>query len=143
MGGFDRLVRRVSVNGVTVTFGDRDAVDPAKLGVPVYPNATAVWPYGATGYSSTKGSATDGLLSTKDAFETVYYWYRARLPNDDLKVRPDPGGGAQSAEFEVPDPNAPDPVLIRVDSVNGVTDVEISKGRREVILDAAPTLPPR
>ena len=61
----------------TVTSG-KGAVDPAKLGLPIYPGATV----NEGGYAgqSAQGSGEVVALSTTDSFDKVYQWYHDHMP---------------------------------------------------------------
>ena len=61
----------------TATYG-KGAVDPAKLGIPVYPGATTT--EGGMSGTTAQGSGEIVALSTTDSFDKVYAWYEAHLP---------------------------------------------------------------
>ncbi len=62
----------------TTTYG-KGAVDPAKLGLPLYPGATATVG-GIAGHSVLQGSGEVVALSTSDSFDKVYQWYHDHMP---------------------------------------------------------------
>jgi hypothetical protein len=68
----------------TTTIG-RNAVDVAKLGVPVYPGAVP----GEGGFSFAAGNGNTQMvtLTTGDAFDKVADWYKNRLGKDSEQMR--------------------------------------------------------
>jgi len=77
-GTGDNQTVTVESSGGSVTAG-KNAVDVAKLGLPVYPGATAD-ESGAMSGTSAQGSGALVSLKTSDSFEKVYGWYKAHLP---------------------------------------------------------------
>ena len=68
----------VQGSGGSVTAG-KNAVDPATLGLPVYPGATTD-ESGAMSGTSAQGSGALVSLKTSDPFDKVYGWYKAHMP---------------------------------------------------------------
>jgi len=66
-----------------VTLGG--SVDPAKLGVPIYPGATQA--EGGMSVSSANGSGAVAQFKTNDSFDKVYDYYKSQLPSDSEKVK--------------------------------------------------------
>lgn len=81
----------------TATYG-KAAVDPAKLGIPVYPGATTT--EGSMAGTSAQGSGEVVTLSTTDSFDKVYSWYQAHLPAGSQKMHMSTDSGSV-ASFEV------------------------------------------
>jgi hypothetical protein len=88
----------VQTNEGKVTMG-QGAVDPASLGLPVYPGAT---PSEAGSYSLTaqQGSAQIVTIETKDPFDKVVAYYKANLPAGTQTVVAG-AGTAATAQFAV------------------------------------------
>ncbi len=88
----------VQTNEGKVTMG-QGAVDPASLGLPVYPGAT---PSEAGSYSLTaqQGSAQIVTIETKDPYDKVVAFYKANLPAGTQSVLAGSGTGA-TAQFAV------------------------------------------
>jgi hypothetical protein len=77
-GTGDNQTVTVQASGGSFTAG-KNAVDPAKLGLPVYPGATTD-EGGAMSGTSAQGSGAVISLKTSDAFDKVYAWYKAHMP---------------------------------------------------------------
>ena len=89
-GTGDNQTVTVQASGGTITAG-KNAVDPAKLGMPVYPGATADEGGSVSGTSS-QGSGAVISLKTTDAFDKVYAWYKAHMPADAQTMESTSGG---------------------------------------------------
>jgi len=88
-GTGDNQTVTVQASGGSITAG-KNAIDPAKLGLPVYPGATA--DEGGVSGSSTQGSVGLVSLKTSDGFDKVYAWYKARMPADAQTMESTSGG---------------------------------------------------
>jgi hypothetical protein len=89
-GTGDNQTVTVQASGGTITAG-KNAVDPAKLGLPVYPGATAD-ESGAMSGTSAQGSGALVSLKTSDSFDKVYDWYKSRLPAKTQTMESTSGG---------------------------------------------------
>ena len=61
----------------SATYG-KGAVDPAKLGIPVYPGATST--EGGMAGTTAQGTGEIVALTTTDSFDKVYAWYQSHMP---------------------------------------------------------------
>jgi hypothetical protein len=59
----------------------QNAVDPAKLGLPVYPGASTA-EGGGWAMQSKSGGGEVVTLTTTDSFDTVEAWYKSKMPAD-------------------------------------------------------------
>ena len=89
-GTGDNQTVTVQASGGTITAG-KNAVDPAKIGLPVYPGATAD-ESGAMSSSSAQGNGALVSLKTSDAFDKVYGWYKSHLPANTQTMESTSGG---------------------------------------------------
>lgn len=89
-GTGDNQTVTVQASSGTVTAG-KNAVDPAKLGLPVYPGATTD-EGGAMSGTSAQGSGALVSLKTSDAFDKVYGWYKAHMPANAQTMESTSGG---------------------------------------------------
>jgi hypothetical protein len=92
----DNKTTTVTSKEGTVSIG-QNAVDPASLGVPVYPS------YQQTAGMSTSdknGAGQMVTLKTADAFDKVYNWYKGQLPAGSEQIKTSSGGNSM-AEFVV------------------------------------------
>ncbi len=64
----------------------KDAIDPAKLGAPIYPGAQA-GDSGGMSTSTATGSTQLGIYKTPDDFDKVYAFYKAQLPAGSEKMK--------------------------------------------------------
>jgi hypothetical protein len=116
----------ISTKDGTETMG-KDAVDPAKLGVPVYPGATQ----GQNGLNITaaNGSSTQmAVFSTTDSFDKVYDWYSSQLPKESQMMKAS-SGDSSVAEFSIgSDPKQPAKTTITISGKNDKTEITIVKG---------------
>ena len=77
------------------------AVDPASLGLPLYPGATQSDANSMTVSSPSKGvEAQVAVLTTADGFDEVYDFYKSRMPAGSEKAKI-ASAGRQMANFEV------------------------------------------
>jgi hypothetical protein len=104
----------------------KNAVDPAKLGVPIYPGATQA--EGAMSVTSKNGSGQMTSFESNDSFEKVYQWYKSRMPAGAEKMKLGSGDSAV-AEFVTGDPKPGDvQTMVMLSQKNGVTNIIVSKG---------------
>ena len=78
----------------TATYG-RGAVDTAKLGLPIYPGATAN--EGSLSGKSAQGTGEIVVLSSTDSFDKVYTWYKAHMPAGSEAMHMTTPAGAMAA----------------------------------------------
>ena len=88
----------VQSSGGSVTAG-KNAVNPATLGLPVYPGATADESSAVSG-TSTQGSGALVSLKTSDSFDKVYGWYKAHLPANAQTMQSTSGGSSVGSFVE-------------------------------------------
>jgi len=97
-GTGDNQTVTVQGNGGSFTSG-KNAVDPAKLGLPVYPGATT-GEGGAMAGQSQQGSGAMVILKSTDSFDKVYAWYKAQMPAGSQQME-STSGDSSVAEFAV------------------------------------------
>lgn len=86
----------VQASGGTITAG-KNAVDPSKVGLPVYPGAAA----DESGAMSATGAQQSGALvslKTSDPFDKVYAWYKSHMPAN-AQTMDSTSGGTSVASF--------------------------------------------
>ncbi len=103
-------------------------VDPAKLGVPIYPGATATEGAGLSA-TTAEGSAQILVLTTNDAFTRVYSWYKARLPAGSEKTHTSTADSS-SASFEMAKNGGKEISAVQLSTDNGKTQIAISHGSK-------------
>jgi hypothetical protein len=126
------VTRDTNNNTVTVqnkegsmTMG-KNAVDPGKLGMPIYPGATQT--EGGMSVTSRTGSGQMASLTTPDSFDKVYQWYKSHLPAGAEKMKFGSGDNAV-AEFVTGTPKRGDTQsMVMLTQKRGVTDIIVSKG---------------
>jgi hypothetical protein len=94
----DQKTTTVTSQGSTVKMG-QGAVDPAKLGLPVYPGATAA-DGGSWAMQSKEGGGEMVTLTTTDAFDKVEAWYKSKLPAGSEAMNMT-SGDSSSAVFKI------------------------------------------
>lgn len=104
----------------------KNAVDPAGLGVPIYPGATQG--EGAMSVTSKTGSGQMASFESGDSFEKVYQWYKSRMPAGSEKMKFGSGDSAV-AEF-VTGGTKPGQLqtMVMLSEKKGSTDIIVSKG---------------
>lgn len=95
--GDDQTVT-VQASGGTITTG-KNAVDPASLGLPVYPGATVDSGGAVTGQSQ-QGSGALVTLKTSDSFDKVYAYYKSRMPANSQTMKSEAGGTSVASFVE-------------------------------------------
>ncbi len=90
----------VTKSGKTTTFESKSgkiavgAVDPSKLGAPIYPGAAQNDQNGAMSVTSNgKKGTVLAAFSTGDKFSAVEAWYKAHMPKGSETVSDQTGGG--------------------------------------------------
>ncbi len=84
-----RIIRPTAILG-------RKAVDPKDLGLPIYPGAIEAETGALTTHSKIETSQIVSM-NTKDRFDDVYRWYKARMPSGSEQAHMDiPGGSVAS-----------------------------------------------
>lgn len=123
----------VTKNGSTTTYESKEgkvtvgAVDPSKLGAPVYPGATQTEDNSSISVTSSKGSGTMASFTTADKFPAVEAWYKAHLPKGSEKMDVNEGGNA-IADFTMAE-NTPNQTLVMITGKDGQTQIVITHGK--------------
>lgn len=117
----DNKTTTVETKEGKVTMGA--AVDPAKLGAPVYPGAEKS-DEGGYSVQGTQGNAAMAAFKTSDDFEKVYQWYKSNMPAGSEKMKM-ANGGESLATFGVEDSKGETSVMI-TSKTAGETDILIS-----------------
>jgi outer membrane murein-binding lipoprotein Lpp len=104
----------------------KNAVDPAKLGVPIYPGATQS--EGGMSVTSKTGSGQMASFTSPDSFDKVYRWYKSRLPAGAEKMKF--GSGDNSVVEFVTGSVKPGEIqtMVMVSQKKDVTDIIVSRG---------------
>ncbi len=102
----------VKTNDGTIAVGQ--GVNPAQLGVPVYPGAQAGEPASIT-TATAGGSTVIASFTTADAFDKVYAYYKQQLPAGAERMNVTSGNGSV-ASFQVGNQTAPDAVAVQISS---------------------------
>jgi hypothetical protein len=103
-------------------------VDAAKLGVPIYPGATAI-EGGGLNATTAEGSAQILVLTTNDAFTRVYSWYQAKLPAGSEKAHTSTADSS-FASFEMAKNGDKEISAVELSTDNGKTQIAISHGSK-------------
>ena len=77
----------------------QNAVDPASLGLPIYPGATPS-EGGSLAADTNRGSAKVVTLQTKDSFDKVYAFYHTNMPAGSEKSKMSMAGSSM-ASFQI------------------------------------------
>ena len=90
----------IKSNGGQVSVG-KNAVDPASIGLPVYPGAAQSTDNSAVSINDTsKGEGAQFVvLTTADPFDKVYDYYKGQLPAGSEKMKVE-SGGSDIAQFQ-------------------------------------------
>jgi hypothetical protein len=91
----------IKSNSGEVAIG-KGAVDPASLGLPVYPGATQSKDNASVSVSDTSkgGGSQFVILTTTDPFDKVYEYYKGQLPAGSEKMKVS-SGDSDVAQFQV------------------------------------------
>jgi len=111
----------------TATYG-KNAVDPAKLGLPVYPGASAS-EGGGLSVQSSQGSQQMVLLTTGDSFDKVYGWYKNQMPADSEKMHLS-AAGSSMATFAIGASGDKQSKSVMITSGKGKTNIELMAGSK-------------
>ena len=130
----------VSADGTTVTTNDDTktttvttaqgsesiggTVDPAKLGVAIYPGAIAA-DNSQISTSTQQGTGAVAAFKTTDDFSKVEAYYKGLLPQGAEKINMTEGGSSM-AEFQIGDQTSKQMTLVTLQSKAGETDILIS-----------------
>jgi hypothetical protein len=118
----DNQTTTVTTKEGTVTAG-KGAVDPATLGVPVYPGAQAN-EGGSMAMSSQKGGGQIVTLKTSDPFDKVYAYYKGQMPANSEATKSEIAG-MSTAMFKVGTDKAGTVVMLQAQG--GTTTIMIEK----------------
>ena len=124
--GENKTVTVTSKEG-SATFG-KNAVDLAKLGLPVYPGATAK-NTGGFSISGKTGSSETVMLETNDSFDKVYEWYKAKMPAGSETMKLSSGGG-QFATFQVGKTSDKEVSAVTITGEKDKTSIMLTKGSK-------------
>lgn len=123
----------VTKNGSTTTYESKEgkvtvgAVDPSKLGAPLYPGASQTQENSSFSVTSSKGSGTMASFTTTDKFPAVEAWYKAHMPKGSEKMNVNEGG-ASIAEFTVAE-DTPNQTLVMITGKDDQTQIVITHGK--------------
>jgi hypothetical protein len=94
----DSKTTTITTQGSSLKVG-QNAVDPAKLGLPVYPGASSA-EGGGWAMQSKNGGGEMVTLTTTDSFDTVEAWYKSKMPagSEAMNMK---SGDTASAVFQV------------------------------------------
>ena len=97
----------------------KTAVDPASLGLPVYPGATA----------SDSGVSVSGA-SAGDSFDKVYDYYKGQMPAGSQKSKVD-ANDTQMAVFQEGEDSSGDQKSVIISSSKGKTTIELAHATKK------------
>ena len=113
-------------------------IDPATLGIPIYPGAKPAEGGGGVATTGTEGSNQVVIMTTPDSYETVVAWYKSRLPYDGDPVNL---GMVATASFRVGAKDAAEPKFATVARLNGQTSITLSSGHPSPAATSAASKP--
>jgi len=113
----DDKTTTVSGEGGSVTIGNK-AVDPSKLGAPLYPGATQDEDGGSMSVTTSEATTSTAVLKSTDPFEKVYDFYKAQMPAGSEKLKMS-SGGSSTAMFQVGDSDAKETVVVTIGAKDG------------------------
>ncbi len=102
----------------------KGAVDPAALGLPLYPGAIQS-ETGGMAASTSEGTSHVVSLTTKDPFDQVYQWYKGHMPTGSEQVHMEVAGGS-IATFLVGKPNDKEQKTVQIQSSKDTTTILLS-----------------
>lgn len=118
----DNQTTTVTTKEGTFTAG-KGAVDPASLGVPVYPGAQPS-EGGSIAASGPHGGGQIVTLKTSDPFDKVYDYYKSQMPKNGETTKTE-AGGAATAIFKIgSDQNG---TVVMLQGQSGATTIMIEK----------------
>ena len=121
----DNQTTTVQSNNGTLTTG-KNAVDPSKLGAPVYPGAEQSQD-GGIAVSGNQGSTQMAVFKTTDPFDKVYDYYKSQLPAGSEKMKMSEGSESM-ATFQIGDDKSPDQTTVMISAKDGATQILITHG---------------
>ena len=113
-------------------------IDPATLGIPIYPGAKPAEGGGGVATTGTEGSNQVVFMTTPDSYETVVAWYKSRLPYEGDPVNL---GILATASFRVGAKDAAEPKFATVARLNGQTSITLSSGHPSTAAASAASKP--
>lgn len=123
----DNQTTTVQTGQGSVSIG-KGAVDPSKLGAPVYPGASQD-SEGGMSMNGSEGSGAMAAFKTTDPFDKVYDYYKGQLPAGSEKLKVSQGDSSM-ASFQIGDDKSPDQTTVMITAKNGETDILITHGLR-------------
>ena len=102
-----------------------NAVDPAKLGVPIYPGA--VQQEGSIAVAGKEGGGAMVSFKTADAFDKVYDFYKSKLPADAQSMKSE-SGNESVAQFHVG--TSAEGTAVMISAKQGETDIIITRATK-------------
>jgi hypothetical protein len=94
----DSKTTTITTQDASVKVG-KNAVDPAKTGLPVYPGATTA-EGGGWAMQSKNGGGEIVTLTTTDSFDAVEAWYKSKMPADSESLNMKTGDTASAVFTE-------------------------------------------
>jgi hypothetical protein len=119
----DSKTTTITTQGATETVG-QNAVDPAKLGLPVYPGASTAEGGGWAMQSKTGGGEVV-TMTTTDSFDAVEAWYKSKMPagSETLSMK---SGDTSSAMFAVGKEGDPEQRGVMINGEKGKTTIMLT-----------------
>ncbi len=116
----------ISSKNTTAVIG-KNAVDTSKLGLPIYPGA--IQNSGGVSVQSTQGNSQMVVMTTQDAFDKVYSFYKAQMPAGSERMHI--AAGAQAvAQFAVPAAGNKNMKSVMITADSGKTTIELMVGSK-------------
>ena len=106
----------------------QNAVDAAKLGLPVYPGASAK-EGGGLSTQSKAGSSQIVVMTTPDSFDKVYTWYKGQMPAGSEKMHFTTPGGAL-ASFVIGETGGKEQKSVMLTTEKNATNIMLSVGTK-------------
>jgi hypothetical protein len=106
----------------------KNAVDVAKLGLPVYPGANPSENVGYAG-SNAQGSGAMVVLTTKDGFDKVYGWYKGQMPAGSEKMKTSSDTGSM-AVFQIGKESDKTQKVVTITSGTDSTSIMLTSGTK-------------
>lgn len=125
----DSKTTTITSQGASLKVG-HNAVDPAKLGLPVYPGASTA-EGGGWAMQSKSGGGEMVTLTTTDNFDAVEAWYKSKLPagSESMNIKT---GDTASAIFTVGKDSDPEHSSVMINGEKDKTTItlthELKKG---------------
>jgi hypothetical protein len=120
----DNKTSTITTKEGTVKVG-LDAVDPAKLGLPLYPGATTEGG-GGLSMQSKEGGGQMVTMTTTDSFDKVESWYKSKLPAGAESMH-FASGDTASAMFALGKETDKDRGSIMINGAKGKTTILLSR----------------